>query len=1066
VRNQDHGTIEATMTGRKWFVRSVVFSVLGGCLLGIVLYQRWTNNAAVRQQVLGTLRRMFPGASINVDSARLRILGGIQVNEIRLARRDDPTGVDFVHIPSAILYHDKEKILDGELSIRKVELFQPCLRLQRLPDGRWNFEGLAAPSKEKPSPPLPTLVVHHGNIILEERTEGTTSSIEMGEVFVTMVNDPVERIQIEGTASSAALGKLEMNGTIRRGDGRAEMHAVVERMPVNTKLLRRLAPFCPASAVNLAEVEGVLDVTADVRFHPEKTPSVAYDVACSVRKAKIQHPELPLPLDDLAADIRVRNGEVRLESLTARSGATLFRGKAIAMLPCPEQTFEAEVAIDHLNLTPAILARLPEKLKTLSQKYSPQGVLGLRVACARRDGRWAAQRKLKAGTPPTVAVLPEKAAGMFHKIPYPVNNVVGLIVHDLATDRSDIDLRGLAQGRPLSIKGYWQGEGINADGVIDIKAQTVPIDETLLGSLPPLTQKATREFNGAGWIDLEGQVRHRPGDDAIYHEFHVRLCQCSARWNVFPYPLEKIEGTVHIYPTRLEIRDFTASHNGASVKVHATMTSPDKFDSNHLDLRVDAKNVAVDDELREALREQPALGRAWENFQPAGRADFIVHIDRDSDQKDNIKVEVALAGADARPVFFPYALREVQGRIHYHKNRLNLMNFQARHGRTRIHFDQGYVDLHRGGYYANLKALTLRDLFADETLVQALPGKLQQLVKSIACPDALQLQTDLVLLQGPDAAASPDIYWDGKLSITNATMHLGIALTGVTGQLACIGRYNGRQLVGMKGNLDLRSATAFRQPLASLRSSFEVRNGAPDVLLVNLQADTFDGDITGQMRFEFHSAIRYELNLTASRINLQKFAAHNLGKDAEVSGDAFARLVLSGSSSSFETIDGHGSIDVPHGKLKTLPVLLDLIKFLGLRWPDRTAFEELHAQFSITGSKVSLRKLELLGNAISLTGKGDFNLDGTNLNVDFYPSWGRIEDLLPRAARPLTPGITRNLLIIEMRGKISSDSNDLKFTKRPMPVLVDPLLSLRDRLLQLPTPTLEPRREFPEETRQ
>ena len=46
---------------------------------------------------------------------------------------------------------------------------------------------------------------------------------------------------------------------------------------------------------------------------------------------------------------------------------------------------------------------------------------------------------------------------------------------------------------------------------------------------------------------------------------------------------------------------------------------------------------------------------------------------------------------------------------------------------------------------------------------------------------------------------------------------------------------------------------------------------------------------------------------------------------------------------------------------------LDLIKFLGLRWPDRTLFEEAHAQFAIRGRRVRLGNVELFGNAVSFT---------------------------------------------------------------------------------------------------
>ena len=107
--------------------------------------------------------------------------------------------------------------------------------------------------------------------------------------------------------------------------------------------------------------------------------------------------------------------------------------------------------------------------------------------------------------------------------------------------------------------------------------------------------------------------------------------------------------------------------------------------------------------------------------------------------------------------------------------------------------------------------------------------------------------------------------------------------------------------------------------------------------------------------------------------------------------------------------------------------------------------------------------VELFGNAVSFTGKGDVNLDGTDLAVELYPSWARIEQLLPPVVRSVPPALSKNILTVEAKGKISGNPSDLKFMKKPMPIIVDPLLNLRDRVLgeRMPAPTIEPRGPMP-----
>ncbi|HWY86289.1 MAG TPA: AsmA-like C-terminal region-containing protein, partial [Gemmataceae bacterium] len=279
----------------------------------------------------------------------------------------------------------------------------------------------------------------------------------------------------------------------------------------------------------------------------------------------------------------------------------------------------------------------------------------------------------------------------------------------------------------------------------------------------------------------------------------------------------------------------------------------------------------------------------------------------------------------------------------------------------------------------------------------------------------------------------------------------GLAWNKVTGTVGMRGRYNGRSLAGVTGNVLLDEATLLGQPFHNLRANLKIEESAPDVLLVDLKAPLFGGDISGEARIEFNSSHRYELHLTGSQLDLGQFGQHNLGPTSKLQGAAMAQLHLTGQGSRGDTLDGNGSIDVPTGHLYNLPLLLDILKFLGLRWPDRTAFDELHALFSIHGQRVSVRKLELLGNAVSLTGQGEFNLDGTNVALDFYPGWARLYQLLPPALRPLPPNVSKNLLTIKMRGKVTANDKDRKFTMKPVPGIVDPLLHVRDLLTGAPS---------------
>jgi hypothetical protein len=139
---------------------------------------------------------------------------------------------------------------------------------------------------------------------------------------------------------------------------------------------------------------------------------------------------------------------------------------------------------------------------------------------------------------------------------------------------------------------------------------------------------------------------------------------------------------------------------------------------------------------------------------------------------------------------------------------------------------------------------------------------------------------------------------------------------------------------------------------------------------------------------------------------------------------------------------------VPNGRLyNNLPLLLDLLKFLAIRLPDGTAFEEAHAAFTIHGQRMAINRLDLYGNAISLRGQGEMNLNGTDINLDFCAAWARVTQLLPPILKELPHDVSKHLFKIQMRGKMG----DVHFTKEPMPDLFEPLIGLRERMRGQPS---------------
>lgn len=1032
---------------RKWLIRCLVFGVVGLFLGAGLLYQRWTNPETVRQQVVELLQEQFPGATVTLDAAHLRLWGGTELNELRVFRRDDPEKGDFIHIPSATVHHDKEHLLDGKIILRKVELHRPRLTLVRRRDGSWNAEGLIGSTPQ--GGVLPTLVIQQGTIVLTDHVSARgIMPIELHDVHLTVINDPPSTIVVEGTAAADLCGTLKIRGSWQRDTKQASLSLQAPAISVTPALVHRLVAYCPNSGLDALELEGQVELKAELACAPASGNPLRYDVRCKLTKGKLQHPQIPLPLENLDTTVRCANGQLTLEKLTARAGAgqvELLRGTAL--LPHPDQDFEGILTVKHLPLTRELFARLPVVVKKqLYDAFQPKGSATVQFHCVRRAGQWLRNVCL---------MQPENVSVCFDRFPYPVERVSGVVEYDFLEQLFKLNAIGYSDKQPITLQGTWKGAGTDADVKLDITATGIALDEKVIAALPPDMQKLARSFRASGRGHAKAFLRHVPGKKDFHNSFHVQFFDTSVKWDEFPYPLERVSGFLDIYPTHWEFRDFRGFHNGGDVLVHGRTfpKTPNQTAGTDGRLVIDivGRQIALDQSLKSALQPMPALARAWDVFAPAGRMNFATRIDQLPGQPHELDVTVDVRGCAIEPKFLPYLLHDLSGQFRYHKNRVDLVRLSAKHQKSQFTLDEGTIELHpAGGFYADLKGVQGNPIHPDEALYNALPGNLKSACQTLQIRDPFAVKARVIIAQDADPTSLPDIYWDGQVWTRDAKLNIGVEIDKLTGTLACQGRYDGRQLLGFNGNVFLNQASVFDQPLHNVHCRLQVKKETPDVLHVGLtKAPLFGGDVSGQARIEFSSTLRYELNLTASQIQLEKFGRHNLGPDTQLAGIASARLHLTGQGTGVNSLEGNGRIDVPYSamtKLYNLPLLLDLLKFLGLRWPDRTMFEEAVALFNIHGNRVSFSRLDLSGNAISLSGKGDVNLDGTDLQLDFYPSWARLEQMLPPGVRAIPPAISKSLLKIEMRGKIGNQPGDFTFTKRPIPGLVEPLMQLRDRL--------------------
>jgi hypothetical protein len=692
----------------------------------------------------------------------------------------------------------------------------------------------------------------------------------------------------------------------------------------------------------------------------------------------------------------------------------------------------ANLRVEHMPISRELIAALPERLQAIERDYEPEGAFSLVLDFQRRAGQWREHCALRL----------EDVAGVCAKFPYRLEHVSGTIDSEIdpsrPVDRIKVDLVGFSNARPVYIQGLIEGPR-PAAVELAIKGDNVPLDDKLVGALKPEFRKIVHSFNPSGLADIEAFIRRAQGQTDFSGQYIAHFHDASLRYDVFPYPVENVTGTLEILPDHWEYRDFRGFHKGGEFR--SSGAGVRAAGGPRVTVEITGKNVFLDHELETSLRHE-TLKQAWATLSPAGRMNFETRVDQlIGDKEPNIEVVLTPRSTSVRPRFLPYALTDLNGVVHYHNHQVELSNLVARHGRSAISLASGKVYLKPGGGLSvDFIDFVGNPIVPDTDLAEALPAALAKVYQALRPHEPLAFRTNLTVDVPAEHDKPPQVYWDGGLRLQGATLHTGVELEHVTGLVFCRGNYQGK-LRSVVGNFKLDEASLCKQPVHDIHSQILVSEAQPDSLeLPNIKGRLFGGDIGGSVRVEFGPEVHYEVNLTGSQIKLEDFGRyHRLSPKAQLSGLASARLYLKGDGSDRNGLNGAGSIDVPNGKMYNLPVLLDLLKVLNLRWPDKTAFEEARVRFAIQGKRVDVSQLDLFGNAVSLSGRGTMNLDGSDVHLDFYVIWGRVVEWLPPVIDQIPGKFSQYLLKVRMRGNIGGK---VEFTKEPVPVLVEPIKEL------------------------
>jgi hypothetical protein len=1022
------------MVWRKWLVRLLVFSIVAFVAVAAAIYQHFTNSTAVREQVIARLEEHLPGARVQVESANLNLMAYITFQDLRLNRKDDASQTVFLDVPNGTIYHDKEQLLDGKVAIRKVEFDKPWLRVVREKNGSWNLNGILGAVDLSKS--IPTIVLKQATVYLEDhKTIPPVPPLQIKDVNLSIVNDPRDTLVFKGSGLCDLIGTIEISGSLGRATDQFSLSLHMPDVPVAGELIQRLAGYQQEAASHLRLLTGKLkNLHCDLVYDPITNPTWSYDLHGKFTDGRLAHAQLPMMLEQVEGDISMVNGRLSLKKITAHFEET--RIELAGAVVATREGFDVEegmLTVSRLVIDEALMKHLPEQVEHLNQLFRPRGPISFYVEAERHAGRWKTRTHVE----------PEGMRAACQKFPYELDNIRGTVEQESDPEHDvnlvKIDLVGHSGAHVVTVRGK-MGEKGPESVAVHVAAKNLPLDAKMHAALLE-HQSIVDSFQPRGVVDVDVDVVRQP----YAKEFQNRIIACfhdtTVSYDLFPYQIENVRGVLEILPDHWEFHDFVGLHKEGRFRARGGSFPVPGSGEHELRIDLEGDQIRLDEQMEAALK-QPALKQTWSALNPSGHIEFEAHVTQKRKQ-DPAEIVVSVkpqAGCRIQPAVFPYAMDIAfgpKGQVKYENRHVYLNQILCQHGATMLSLQEGNVTCkENGGLSIDLAELVGNPVIPDGEMVAALPGALGNAVRILELREPLSMRLIRLTVDVAAEGEKPTIYWDGSIGLRNAFVRAGVPFEQVSGVISCKGEFKDR-LGPVEGHVRIDQATLFKQPFDLIQTNYTVNVVQPNVVVLpDLNAHLYGGDVGGVVRIDLDKNLAYELNLRASQVQLEAFSKQNqIGTRTQLSGLATASLYLRGSGTDLKNLQGHGAADVMNGKIYNLPPIVQLLKVLKLRFPDETAFEEAHIQFGIAGRQMELTRLDFFGDAVSLGGKGKMNLDGTNLMVDCFALPGPLNARFLPVIGNLEAAISKQIVVIKMRGSLM----DPKCFSEPVPVVLEPL---------------------------
>lgn len=1022
--------------------------VVGLAAAGALLMITSHVDEAVRAEVQRVFTKHYAGLHVSVRSAQ-RVEGqGLFVRGLSIKSPDlEGPRSELLYVDEILLAtrNTLDDLMLGQLRVDHISLRRMALRAVRRPDGTWSTTRLL------PLPdfggPMPTATIEDGSVEIFDPQRSPPSTLTLRRINLQItpgrkeaVHRQVETqavLNVEGKLAGDVFEEVTVAGWLDPAAGNWAVAGSVEQLLIAPETWQALPGSLTPHAAAMDNFHGKADATFDVAFQPgwQKAVSASapyqFDIRGKLYDGRYEDGRLPFPLHDIAAQVRLSNSGWRIDGLTAEGSGSTFQLDLRRDGWSETSPLSLQASAQRFHVDDSMAELLPAPLADLWRQYRPRGLLNADVAIA-YDGRsWT----------PELTVHCLDTSFVYENFPYPITGAQGEIT--LEGDLLNFAVQARAAGEPLTIQGSFENATKAPAGWVEYICEgPVPIDSRLLAALDTDALRGSRDvlvmMDAGGNLASSGRfdvVRLPSGEAQVNEHVHLRWEDGSVEYEKFPYPLHDITGEIELWNGQYTFRNLQGQNDSGRVACHGSYR--DDGEGPRLTLNVVCRDLPLEEELRRAFA--PNVQQVWASLRPQGTLDRVNMQLRYSPHNEQLDISLAAVkwpenqGATGQPVSiypqaFPYRLNQLEGELRYRNGYIELNNLSARHGTNQVAVS-GFCEMgDDGSWRLQFSRLNTENLSFDRDLISALPEDLAAGIAPLNVRGPVTLSGAIEFRRGGRPQDQIITDWDINVDLENGRIQCGVALNNIHGAIRLTGTnsehgfhsrgelnvdslmYQGFQFTHVQGPIWIdRDRVAFGAWAETPQQGQSPRR---------LQARLLGGTVAADAHVALDGDKYFTLQAQLDQADLAQFAREFLPRQRKISGRASGTLRLSGTSSGTDTLRGDGHLWLRNADIYELPLMVALLKILKIKPLDKTAFTSSDVDFHINGEDIYLDRIVFNGDAISLKGAGEVNLQ-RRVNLKFYTLVGNESRRIP-LIWPLLADASRRILMIEVTGSLEN----------------------------------------------